>query len=99
MKDYIEIINYLNLKTGKSFRSTTKKTKSLIRARMREGFEEQDFYKVIDVKANQWLGTDFEKYLRPETLFGTKFESYLNENETGNNQEELFRASDYYKAI
>ena len=38
-----------------------------------------DFKKVIDSKSNEWLGTDFEKYLRPATLFGSKFESYLNE--------------------
>ncbi|WP_436665978.1 conserved phage C-terminal domain-containing protein [Lactobacillus acidophilus] len=37
---------------------------------------------MIDVKSKQWL-TDqkMKQYLRPETLFGTKFESYLNENE------------------
>ena len=35
---------------------------------------------MIDKKCNEWLGTDMEKYLRPETLFGTKFESYLNSN-------------------
>ena len=34
---------------------------------------------MIDSKSREWLGTDFEKYLRPATLFGTKFENYLNE--------------------
>lgn len=28
-----------------------------------------------------------EKYLRPETLFGTKFESYLNQGDDINNYE------------
>ena len=38
-----------------------------------------NFKKVIDSKSKEWLNTDFEKYLRPATLFGSKFESYLNE--------------------
>ena len=33
---------------------------------------------MIDKKCSEWLGTDMEQYLRPQTLFGTKFESYLN---------------------
>lgn len=76
---YTPIINYLNEKANKNFRATTKKTQSLINARLNEGFSLDDFKKVIDIKCSQWLGTDMEKYLRPQTLFGTKFESYLNE--------------------
>ena len=56
-----------------------KNTQSFISARLKEGFTVEDFKKVIDVKAKSWVGTDFEKYLRPTTLFGTKFENYLNE--------------------
>ena len=44
-----------------------------------EGFDEEDFYKVINIKSKQWLHTEMEKYLRPETLFSNKFEGYLNE--------------------
>ena len=39
-----------------------------------------DFKSVIDKKSKEWLGTNMERYLRPDTLFGTKFESYLNQN-------------------
>lgn len=80
-KEYIysPVIEYLNLKTNKSYRSTSKKTQSLIDARTNEGYSVDDFKKVIDIKTIQWLNTEFENYLRPETLFGTKFESYLNE--------------------
>ena len=46
---------------------------------MKEGYVIEDFKKVIDSKSKEWLNTDFEKYLRPATLFGTKFENYLNE--------------------
>ena len=76
---YTPIVNYLNEKANKNFKPTTQKTQSLINARIREGFTLDDFKKVIDTKCSQWLGTEMEKYLRPETLFGTKFESYLNE--------------------
>ena len=77
---YSEIIKYLNEKANTNYRVSTKNTQSFIKARLREGFTVEDFKKVIDVKAKNWVGTDFEKYLRPSTLFGTKFENYLNES-------------------
>lgn len=77
---YEEIIDYLNEKAERKFRHTTNKTKSLIKARANEGFELDDFKQVIDIKVAEW-GNDSEmnKFLRPETLFGTKFEGYLNQ--------------------
>ena len=74
-----EIIEYLNSKTNKSYRLNTKDTRKHIEARLKEGFTIDDFKKVIDNKTNKWLNTEMEQYLRPTTLFGTKFESYLNE--------------------
>ena len=76
---YSEVIKYLNEKANTNYRPSTKNTQSFINARLKEGFTVEDFKKVIDVKAKSWVGTDFEKYLRPSTLFGTKFENYLNE--------------------
>lgn len=75
---YISIVDYLNQKTGSNYRAKTAKTQSLIKARLNEGFTEEDFKAVIDKKCAEWIGTEWEKYLRPETLFGNKFESYLN---------------------
>lgn len=77
-KSYIYIVDYLNQKAGTKYKSSSKKTQTCIHARLAEGFTEDDFKVVIDKKCAEWLGTDFEQYLRPETLFGTKFESYLN---------------------
>lgn len=78
-----EIIEYLNNRSGKNYRYTTKATQKHIRARFEEGFSLEDFKRVIDWKTSEWLGNDkMERYLRPETLFGTKFESYLNESPT-----------------
>ena len=76
---YSEVIKYLNKKANTNYRPSTKNTQSFISARLKEGFAVEDFKKVIDVKVENWIGTDFEKYLRPATLFGTKFENYLNE--------------------
>ena len=74
-----DIVEYLNLKTNSSYRYSSDKTRRTINARLNEGFTLDDFKKVIDIKTKQWLGDQkMEQYLRPETLFGTKFESYLN---------------------
>lgn len=81
-EDYIvEIISYLNEKAFKKFLPTNKETKSLIQNRWDEGFRVEDFKKVIDNKAADWL-TDgrMNKFLRPSTLFGLRFEAYLNES-------------------
>lgn len=84
---YKYIVDYLNSKTGKTYRYQTPKTQKLINARMSEGFTVDDFKTVIDKKVADWLKTDMERYLRPETLFGTKFEGYLNENGRMENNE------------
>ena len=76
---YKPIIDYLNKKCETHYRPTTNKTKSLIDTRTKEKFTVEDFKTVIDKKSNEWIGTKYEKYLRPQTLFGTKFESYLNQ--------------------
>lgn len=72
------VVDYLNEKAGTHYRAGVAKTQSLIKARANEGFTEADFRTVIDKKCADWIGTEYEQYLRPQTLFGTKFESYLN---------------------
>ena len=81
----IEIVEYLNSKLGTSYKPSTQATKKHINARLEEGFSVDDFKKVIDQKAKEWRNTDMSKYLRPETLFGVKFESYLNSPVKDNN--------------
>lgn len=77
---YSEIIDYLNEKCGTAYRSKSKKTQDCIKARLNEGFTVDDFKKVIDNKAAEWLHDEkMCKFLRPETLFGNKFEGYLNQ--------------------
>ncbi|MHA2179848.1 MAG: conserved phage C-terminal domain-containing protein, partial [Promethearchaeota archaeon] len=79
---YKSIINFLNEKAEKNYKHATQKTKDKIKARFNEGFVEEDFQKVITVKCNQWKDNKkMDMYLRPETLFGPKFEGYLQEYE------------------
>lgn len=73
------IVDYLNLKSNSHYKFSSSKTQSLIKARINDGFTLEDFKVVIDNKCEEWLGTDFEKFLRPETLFSNKFEGYLNQ--------------------
>ncbi|EKN71458.1 hypothetical protein BABA_01430 [Neobacillus bataviensis LMG 21833] len=86
---YAEIIGYLNEKTGKNFKLSSIKTRELIHARYGEGFTLEDFTRVIDLKSADWQPDPvWNKFLRPETLFGTKFESYLNQQEGKKRQTE-----------
>lgn len=81
-KSHIEIIEYLNIKTGSKFKATTKPYIQAIRSRLKEGYTVDDFKTVIDKKCREWQGTKLEKYLTPKTLFApSHFDTYLNSNE------------------
>lgn len=75
---YVTVVARLNEKAGTAYRAASKATQSHINARLSEGFTLENFYTVIDKKCAEWKGSPMEKYLRPETLFGSKFENYLN---------------------
>ena len=77
---YKSIVEYLNQKAGTHYKPSSKATQTKIHARLKEGFTLDNFKTVIDKKVAEWKGTEMEQYLRPETLFGTKFEGYLNAN-------------------
>lgn len=77
---YKDVINYLNEKLGAKYKPNSAINKRLIDARAKEGYSLDDFKQVIDNKCATWSNDPkMSKYLRPQTLFGTKFESYLNE--------------------
>ena len=73
------IIEYLNESINSNYKYTTKGTINLIKARFKEGYKLDDFYDVIDKKVKEWYNTEMQQYLRPSTLFGNKFEGYLNQ--------------------
>lgn len=77
---YQDVIAYLNQKSGKSFRATSKDTKSHIKARFSEGYTLDDFKRVIDGRVEKWKDDPkMREFLRPSTLFSPKFENYLND--------------------
>ncbi|WP_116963061.1 conserved phage C-terminal domain-containing protein [Fastidiosibacter lacustris] len=80
---YAEIVNYLNQKTGSNYQSTCKKTRELIRARFADGHDVDAFKRAVDNQvALWWHDFKFRQYLRPDTLFGPKMDSYANANVT-----------------
>lgn len=94
-------IAYLNQVTSKNYKYIDKSIK-LIKARYNEQFNLEDFKKVIDIKVGEWANSDMEKYLRPETLFGSKFESYLNQKNYSNrlvNDQVTQEDDEYFKEI
>lgn len=90
-----QIVSFLNEKAGTTYKPTLKSTQRLISARLNDGFTVQDFYTVIEKQCRQWLkNPKMAQYLRPQTLFGTKFEGYLNSPEGGENGNAGERFSD-----
>lgn len=74
-----EVVDHLNQRAGTHYKSSTANTRKLIKARLKEGFTVDEIKLVIDKKCVDWLNNPaMVEYLRPETLFGNKFESYLN---------------------
>jgi uncharacterized phage protein (TIGR02220 family) len=77
----IKVIEYLNSKAETTFSIKIGSNIDLICARIKEGYTLNDFKIVIDKKVQDWKGTDWAKFLRPNTLFAkTKIENYLNSN-------------------
>lgn len=85
-----KVIEYLNEKTGKHYKPVDSNLK-IINARLDEGYTYEDFMKVIDVKYSEWMNTDYEKFIRPATLFAkSHFDNYLNQKEEVKRGAEFF---------
>ena len=101
---YAPVVEYLNEKAGTKYKPSNKVTQRHINARVAEGYTLDDFKTVIDKKVTEWKGTAMEQYLRPETLFGSKFENYLNatiqprngQKVTINGEEYIYNNGNYY---
>lgn len=94
---YSEIIEYLNNKVGSNYKTESKEIKKFIKQHVEEGFIKEDFINVINKKHKEWNGTSYSKYLRPETLFGDKFESYVNQQEPEKSRYDGFNFNSLYK--
>ena len=101
---YVLVVDYLNEKAGTKYKPSNKVTQRHINARVSDGYTFDDFKTVIDKKVTEWRGTAMEQYLRPETLFGSKFENYLNatinlrngQRITINGEEYIYNNGNYY---
>lgn len=92
-----QVVEYLNKMTGAKYTTKAKATSALIRARINEGRVFDDFKSVIDTKCNEWGGDPkWSKYLRPETLFGSKFDGYLSQKGPGELTDDVFSELDSY---
>ena len=91
---YQEIIEFLNEKADRQYRHTTEKYRRKIRSRWQEGMKLQDFKDVVKIKVAEWKGNPkMEEYLRPQTLFGTKMDWYL-QAEVPEEKEDKIASSD-----
>lgn len=86
---YKEIIERLNEKARHFYKTNpvAKDHKKHIKARWNDNATVQDFFNVIDYKSSEWLTNEkMVNFLRPETLFGTNFSTYLAEAEKAKSQ-------------
>ena len=87
-----EALDYLNSKTGKNYRDVDSNI-SLIRSRLKD-YSLDDLKNVIDAKHSEWQGTEFEKYLRPSTLFNaSKFADYAGQLGESQESDDPFRGA------
>ena len=90
-----KIVTYLNNKLGSRYRTSNSTTYKLIVSKLKSGYTYEDCIKVIDTKYSDWHNNpDMSKYLRPSTLFGNKFENYVNQPSYKPKQD--YRINKYY---
>lgn len=86
---YSEIISDLNSRAGTDYSPGDRETRRLIHERWQDGFRLDAFKTVNRKKADEWLDTKMAGYLRPETLYGPKFEGYLKAPEAKNQKSDV----------
>ena len=73
-----QVILKLNKSAGTNFRHKTMLTIELVARLLSEGYSQKDIFSVIENKCAEWKDHNtYQKYLRPSTLFGKKFDEYL----------------------
>lgn len=88
----------LNALLGTRFKPNAQSMKTHVSARLKEGYTQEDFLEVIEKKVAEWASDDrMRQYLRPETLFSPKFESYLNQPSVA--REGIQRNADYTEGL
>ena len=83
----LSVISHLNEAAGTNYRTDDADSVRLISELAAKGYTAEQMKTVIDKKVSSWLGDPkVEQYLRPRTLFGPKFETYLNEPDSARRQ-------------
>lgn len=90
-----DVITYLNNKLSTKYLYESEDVIKDIKIRLGEGFTYEDFVTVIDKKYKEWHGTDMEKFLRTDVLFGEKFQQYLNQIDKPHSQSKNQRYGDF----
>jgi uncharacterized phage protein (TIGR02220 family) len=91
----LDWIMLLNSATGATF-TATKANLQHPRQRIREGFTLDQAAVVVKAKVREWTGTEWAKFLRPATIYGTKFDSYLQAARNGHGRDPR-RVNDEWK--
>jgi|LakMenE01Jun11ns_1017448.scaffolds.fasta_scaffold9952283_5 uncharacterized phage protein (TIGR02220 family) len=78
----LKTIEYLNQTAGTNYSHNQPETIKNLNRLIELGFGINDFKLVINKKWKHWKGTKYQPYVRPATLFGKNFETYLNEQRT-----------------
>jgi len=90
-----DVIGFLNFTTNQNYRKNGKATRKIINARLDDKYTVDELKIVISSKAKDWLGTEHQIYLRPETLFAnSKIEGYLN---AANNKTQISPSNNFSK--
>lgn len=77
---HFDVCDHLNKVCGTRYKADSVTLRKLITQKIKAGYTVEQIKKVIDVKAKDWLGNDrMAMYLRPKTLFGNNFDSYVND--------------------
>lgn len=83
----VEALDVFNAETGQDVRDLSPEAWAGLRRVHDAGRTIEDVRRVVKAKAAQW-GDDpkMARYVRPSTLFGAKFDEYLNEPEKGGDE-------------
>jgi len=81
--DSVLVLKYLNDSLDTKYKTTTKAHIANINARLKEGHSVEDLKAVVNAKKLEWGNNpSMAQYLRPQTLFGNKFQGYLKATKT-----------------
>lgn len=77
------IIKYLNFKTGADYDPDGPENVELVLDLLENGYNMNDLMKVVNKKCSEWMNDPvMRSFLRPSTLFGSKFAEYLAQPES-----------------